>query len=94
MSKYKPGPQIFIADWLSRNNHEMNWDKKVPSVHITINAIESCTDIPSCMTAEETRKVTLEHGHLSALAEFILNGWPSMKNCGKKRVTALLVIQG
>ena len=35
---------------------------------ITINAIESCTDIPSYITAEEIKDVTLGDEHLSVLA--------------------------
>ena len=47
-------------------------DEEIPGTHITINAIESCTDIPDCKTAEEIRKVILEDEHLNALAELIL----------------------
>ena len=45
-------------------------------MHITINAPESCTDIPDCMTAEEITEVTLEE-HLSSLAQLV--SWPSTK---------------
>ena len=34
---------------------------------ITINAIESYMDIADCMTAEETREVTLEDENLGAI---------------------------
>ena len=45
-------------------------DKKViPGNIIAINAIESCMDIPDCMTAEETRSVTTEDEHLSMLSD-------------------------
>ena len=34
-------------------------------MHITINAMESCKDIPDNMIAEETREMTEEDEHLS-----------------------------
>ena len=49
---YKAVPQLFITDWLSRHSHKTSKDKEMPGRHITIKAIESCTDIPDCMIAE------------------------------------------
>ena len=34
---YKPLPHLFITDWLSRHNHEMNRDEDIPGMCITIN---------------------------------------------------------
>ena len=48
-------------------------------MYINIKEIEACTDIPECMETEERIDVTLEDGHLSALAELILHSWPSTK---------------
>ena len=36
---YKPGLQLFIADWLSRHNNETNSDKVVSVMHIATNTI-------------------------------------------------------
>ena len=36
---YKPGPQLFIADWLSRHNHKTNRDEEIPGISVTINTI-------------------------------------------------------
>ena len=52
---YNPGPQLLFADWLSRHNHEIKRDKEISGMCITIIVIESCKDIPDCMTAEEIR---------------------------------------
>ena len=41
--------------------------------------MESCTDIPDCMTAEEIRIATLDDEHICILSEIILHGWPSTK---------------
>ena len=31
---YKPGPEIFIADWLSRNNHVEGKDKPIKDMDV------------------------------------------------------------
>ena len=41
--------------------------------------------MPECMT-EEIKEVTLEHKHLSALAELILHSWPSTKTQVEKEL--------
>ena len=43
---HKPGPEIVIADWLSRHNHEEGKDKSIKDVDIRMDAIQSMTDIP------------------------------------------------
>ena len=49
----KPGPQLFIADWLSRHSHKKGTDKEIPGLGISIKVIETCMNIPECMTVEE-----------------------------------------
>ena len=56
---YKLELQLFIADWLSRHNHDTNRDEEIMGMCITINAIRSCKDIPECMRAKEIRITTL-----------------------------------
>ena len=48
--------QTTAIDWLLRNDPETNRDKEIPSRHITINAIETCTDITGFITAKEKGK--------------------------------------
>ena len=60
---YKPWPQLFIVDWMSRNHHQMNRSEEIPGMNITIDAIESCIDIPDCMTAEEIKSATIDDEH-------------------------------
>ena len=62
----------------------------MPSMHITINTIELCTDIPDCMTADQMRKVTLEDKQLCALAELLLCNCPSTKTEVKKELQPYL----
>ena len=50
---YKPGTQLFMADLLSKVNHETIRDKEILGKDITVNPTHLCMDIPNCMTAEE-----------------------------------------
>ena len=61
-------------------------------MNITINAIESCTNIPDCMTAEEIRSDTIEDEHLSMISAYVLHARPSMRAEVQKKSTAILVI--
>ena len=50
---YKPGPDIFIADWLSRHNHIEGKDKPIKDMDIQVDAIQSATDVPECVSVVE-----------------------------------------
>ena len=47
---YKPRPELFIVNWLSRQNHSENNDEEIPSMQLSINTIQMATSIPECMT--------------------------------------------
>ena len=40
---YKPGPDIFIADWLSRHNHMEGKDKPVMGMDVQVDTIQATT---------------------------------------------------
>ena len=42
---YKPGPEIFIADWLSRHNHTEGKDKLIKGMDIWVDAIQTTMDM-------------------------------------------------
>ena len=46
--------------------------------------MESYTDIPDFMTAEEFRLVTIGDEHLSMLSEYVLHGWQSVRTKAQK----------
>ena len=71
---------------LSRQNYETNIDEEIPGRCITINSIESCTDIPDCMTADKIRMITLDDEHLIILSEHVLHGWPPSKAEAQKEL--------
>ena len=70
----KPGPQLFITVWLSRHNHEADRDEDVPGMYHTINAIESCRDIPECMKTGEIGIAALDGDHIGMLSENTFHG--------------------
>ena len=37
---YKPGPEIFIADWLLQHNHEEGKDKPIRDMDIRVDTIQ------------------------------------------------------
>ena len=55
---YKPGPDLFMVDRLSRQNHNENKDKEITGMQININAIQSTTNIPECITMLELQAAT------------------------------------
>ena len=46
---YKPGPDLFMTDWLPRQNHKENRDTGIPGIQLNINDILTSTNIPDCM---------------------------------------------
>ena len=44
---------MFIADWLSFHNHIEGRDKPIKGMDIRIDAIQSMTDMPECISMAE-----------------------------------------
>ena len=47
----KPGPDLYIADWLSTQNHKENKE-------IERNAIKVAKDIPMCISIQDIQELT------------------------------------
>ena len=77
---YKPGPEIFIADWLSWHNHTEGKDKLIKDMDIRIDAIQSATDIPECMSVSQLQQASAQDDHLQCLKSFIITGWPNTED--------------
>ena len=60
----KPGLDLFITDWLSRQNHKENKDPEIPGMQMNIDAIETMTNIPDCMTLQWLQQATSQDDHL------------------------------
>ena len=67
---YKPGSDLFIAEWLSRQNHKENRDDEILDLKVNINTIHMTTDIPDCMTTQEIQQ-TVAKGKPPTTAERI-----------------------
>ena len=55
---YKSGPKIFIVDWLFQHNHEEGKDKPIKDMGIRIDAIQSVTDIPECVSIVQMQQAS------------------------------------
>ena len=52
---YKPGPDLHIFDWLSRNNHIENKDQEITGMTIYVNAVSAAVNLPVCNTLKTDR---------------------------------------
>ena len=77
---YKPDPEIFIADWLLRHNHIEGKDKHIKGMDIWVDAIQSVTDMPECVSMTEIQQASSQDNHLQQLKSFIIAGWPDTNN--------------
>ena len=49
---YKPGPDLYIADWLSRNHHVENKDWEIAGLNVSMLAINTSMGISICTSIE------------------------------------------
>ena len=72
---YKPGPKIFIEDWLSRYNHTEGKDKPIKGIDIQVDAIQTAMDMPECILMAEIQHALAQDNHLQQLKILIITGW-------------------
>ena len=77
---YKPGPEIFIADWLSRHNHAEGKDKPIKGMDIQVDAMQAATDMPECISMAEIQQASSLDNHLQQLIGIIITGWPDSRD--------------
>ena len=77
---YKPGPDIFIANWLSRHNHAEGKDQLIKGMEVWVNIIQTITDVPECLSMTELQQMSSQDGHLQKLKNIIIAGWPDSKD--------------
>ena len=85
---YKLGPEIFIADWLSRQKHKENKDAAICGMDIRVDAIQASTNVPECMSIQQIQHATAQDEHLQQLKGFIIAGWPESKEQVHKDIRA------
>ena len=67
---YKPGPDIFIADWLSRHNHAEGKDQPIKGMEIWVDAIQTTTDMPECLSTTDLQQASVQDSHIQKLKHF------------------------
>ena len=55
----KPCPDLFIVDWLSRQNHEEDKDEEIAGMQVNVNTVETAINIPECMMIHELQQKQL-----------------------------------
>ena len=64
---YKPGPDIFTADWLSRHNHVEGKDKPIEDTDIQVDTIQSTKDMSECVSPVEIQQASAQDDHCQKL---------------------------
>ena len=77
---YTPGPDIFVAYWLSRHNQVEGKDKPIKDMEVWMDAIQSATDVPECISVAEIQQASVQDDHLQKLKNLIIAGWPDTKD--------------
>ena len=77
---YRPGPELYIADWLSYNNHKENWDLEIAGMSVNVNAISTSVNIPLHMSIEDIHTTLHEDTHLQELKAYTIQGWPPQRD--------------
>ena len=60
---YKPGPDLFIADLLSRHYHTENKDAEIQGTDIKVDTIQTATNIPECMPIPQLQQAVAQDDH-------------------------------
>ena len=55
---YKTGPDLYIADWLSQNNHAENKDQKTAAMSINVNVISTSVNMSVYTSTEDIEAAT------------------------------------
>ena len=71
---YKPGSDIFIADWLLHHNHIEGKDKPIKDMDIRIDTIQSAKDIPECTSMSLIQQASAQDDYLQCLKSYIIAG--------------------
>ena len=67
---YKPGPDIFIADWLSRHNHADGKNQLIKGVEVWVDVIQTATDMPECLSMTELQQASSQDDHLQKFKKY------------------------
>ena len=77
---HKPGPEIFIADWLWRHNHAEGKDKPIKGMDVQVDAIQAAMEMSECISMAEIQQASSIDNHLQQLKGIIIAGWPDSRD--------------
>ena len=77
---YKPGPELFITDWLSRHNYMEDKATQIHCMDIKVDAIQTKTNILECISILQIQQATAQDDHLQTIEGNIIVGWPENKD--------------
>ena len=69
-----------MVDWMSRHNHSESKDEERTGMQISINVIQSMTNILECMAMHEVQEATSQDQYLQKLIEYVIQGRPESKS--------------
>ena len=75
-----PGSDLFIVDWLFRQNLKGNNDAEIPVMQLNSDAIQTTTNEPECMTLHKVQQAMSHDEHLQHLKDHIIQSWPENRD--------------
>ena len=69
---YTPSPNLYIAEWLSKQNHAENKNKETEGIKLNIDTISKVTYITTCMSIQDIAEARQNDMHLQELKEYTL----------------------
>ena len=73
--------QIFSSQTgFSRHNHTENKDPKISGMDIKVDAIQTATNIPECMSIPQLQQGTSQDDNLQLQNGYIVMGWPETRD--------------
>ena len=86
---YKPGPDLYMLDWLSDNNQKKK-KQEMEVIRVNVNAISTSVNIPVCTSIQDTQRATCEDVHLQKLKAYIVQAWSCKEWRSSPRNKAIL----
>ena len=73
---HRPGPILYIADWLSHNNHTHNRDQDIMDMNVTMYVLNTAGGITICPSIKNMQAATSQDLDLERLKTYIIKDWP------------------
>ena len=68
----KPGPDMYIVDWLSHSNHKENRNQEIAEMSVNMNSISSLVNMLACMSIEDIHATTCDDAHLQEVKVYVI----------------------